>query len=167
MDRFRCFLLKPRHRKLRGFAASMDSNTQKSLQIHLVSTTDSPEFTHMTRALSRSSIIGLDAEWKPIRSQQSTFPIVSLLQLSCQLSHRLDDDLVTADSPVFLIDLLSIPLPSIWDLLKDVFTSPDILKLGFRFKQDLAHLSSTFCLQGCDPGFDTVSSCSRLDFSLD
>lgn len=34
--------------------------------------------------------------------------------------------------------------------------SPDVVKLGFRFKQDLVYLSSTFCEQGCNPGFDRV-----------
>ncbi|KAI4384855.1 hypothetical protein MLD38_002954 [Melastoma candidum] len=38
----------------------------------------------------------------------------------------------------------------------DVFASPDVLKLGFRFKQDVVYLSSTFCRLGCDPGFDRV-----------
>lgn len=37
-----------------------------------------------------------------------------------------------------------------------MLVSADILKLGFRFKQDLVYLSSTFCEQGCNPGFDKV-----------
>ncbi|OMO93543.1 hypothetical protein COLO4_16809 [Corchorus olitorius] len=123
------------------------------MEVHLVSSTDSDEFTHLTRALSRSTVIGLDAEWKPIRSQQSTFPTVTLLQLACQLG---DDTAVWDESVVFLLDLALIPLPSIYELLKDVFVSPDILKLGFRFKQDLIFLSSTFSAQGCNPGFDKV-----------
>ncbi|XWS38012.1 hypothetical protein CRYUN_Cryun19dG0094200 [Craigia yunnanensis] len=123
------------------------------MDVHLVSSIDSAEFTHLTRSLSRSTLIGLDAEWKPIRSKQSTFPTVTLLQLACQLG---DDPAEWDESVVFLIDLASIPLPSIWELLKDVFVSPDILKLGFKFKQDLIFLSSTFCAQGCDPGFDKV-----------
>ncbi|KDP30707.1 hypothetical protein JCGZ_15506 [Jatropha curcas] len=128
----------------------MDPPNQKPLKIHLVSSADSPEFTHLTWALTRSTIIGLDAEWKPIRTKQSAFPNVSLLQLACQLGWHSDQ------SPVFLLDLSSITLSLIWDLLKEVFISPDILKLGFRFKQDLVFLSSTFCSQGCDPGFDMV-----------
>ncbi|XP_022723211.1 exonuclease mut-7 homolog isoform X1 [Durio zibethinus] len=123
------------------------------MDVHIVSSIDSPEFTHLTRALSRSTLIGLDAEWKPIRSQQSTFPMVTLLQLACQLG---DDPAQWDESLVFLLDLASIPLSSIWELLKDVFVSPDILKLGFKFKQDLIFLSSTFRAQGCDPGFDKV-----------
>ncbi|XP_050235825.1 uncharacterized protein LOC126685882 [Mercurialis annua] len=131
------------------------SNTiEKPLTIHLVTSTDSPEFTLLTQTLARSSVIGLDAEWKPIRGQQSSFPTVSLLQLACQLRPQLGSD--SSESLVFLLDLSLIQLPSIWELLKEVFVSNDILKLGFRFKQDLVYLSSTFCLQGCDPGFHKV-----------
>ena len=124
-------------------------------EIHLVASIDSPEFTLLTQSLTQSSLIGLDAEWKPIRTQQSSFPTVSLLQLACQLGPRLGPD--SAKSLVFLFDLSAIPLSSIYELLRDVFVSPDVLKLGFRFKQDLIYLSSTFCSQGCDPGFDRVS----------
>ncbi|TMW87536.1 hypothetical protein EJD97_019814 [Solanum chilense] len=123
--------------------------------IHLVSSPDSPEFNHLTRALNHSSVIGLDAEWKPIRTHQSTFPTVSLLQIACQLPGNDDDD-SSVESPVFLIDLASIPLQSIYQLIRDAFVSPNILKLGFRFKQDLVYLSSTFCAHGCEPGFDRV-----------
>lgn len=124
--------------------------------IHLVSSPDSPEFNHLTRALTHSSVIGLDAEWKPIRTHQSTFPTVSLLQIACQLPGDDDDD-SSVESPVFLIDLASIPLQSIYQLIRDAFVSPNILKLGFRFKQDLVYLSSTFCAHDCEPGFDRVS----------
>ncbi|XP_034710688.1 uncharacterized protein LOC117933442 [Vitis riparia] len=123
-------------------------------EIHWVASIDSPEFTLLTQSLTQSSLIGLDAEWKPIRTQQSSFPTVSLLQLACQLGPRLGPD--SAKSLVFLLDLSAIPLSSIYELLRDVFVSPDVLKLGFRFKQDLIYLSSTFCSQGCDPGFDRV-----------
>ncbi|CAN1250890.1 Exonuclease mut-7 homolog [Linum perenne] len=121
---------------------------------HIVASNESPEFARLTRVLARSSVIGLDAEWKPLKTQQSTFPNVSLLQLACQLGPDSEEE--EDDTEVFLLDLDSIPLPSIWELLKEVFISPDILKLGFRFKQDLAYLSSTFCSHGCDPGFDKV-----------
>lgn len=121
------------------------------LKIHLISSVDSPEFALFTHSLTQSSLIGLDAEWKPVRSPQHSFPTVSLLQLACQLGPD------QANILVFLLDLLAIPLPSIYQLLREVFVSPDILKLGFRFKQDLIYLSSTFCSQGCDPGFDRVS----------
>ena len=121
------------------------------IDIRLVSSTESPEFSHFKWAMSHSSIIGLDAEWKPVRShqQQQTFPPVLLLQIACQLIN-------SSSHIVFLLDLSQITLPSIYDLLKDVFISPDILKLGFRFKQDLLYLSSTFREHGCDAGFDTV-----------
>ncbi|KAK6936654.1 3'-5' exonuclease domain [Dillenia turbinata] len=121
------------------------------MKIHLVSSSDSPEFSFLTQALTVSSLIGLDAEWKPTRTHQPSLPAVTLLQIACRLS---DDD--GDECPVFLIDLLSIPLSPIWEMLRDVFVSPNILKLGFRFKQDLVYLSSTFCSHGCDPGFDKV-----------
>lgn len=147
---------------------TMDSEEpQKPLKVHFVSAADSPEFIHLTRALARSSVIGLDAEWKPGQpSQQSTFPTVSLLQLACCVRRGLDDSAEPDDSPVFLLDLSSVPLPSIWEILKEVFASPDILKLGFRFKQDLKYLSSTFQAQGCGSGFDRVSNStvSKLRF---
>ncbi|XP_031266835.1 uncharacterized protein LOC116125184 [Pistacia vera] len=135
----------------------MDSNYHKPLRIYLVSSTDLPEFTHLTRALTRSNLIALDAEWKPIRSHQPNFPTVSLLQLACQLDPRLSSDSDELnETVVFLLDLSSIPLSSILELLKEVFVSPDVLKLGFKFKQDLIYLSSTFCSQGCEPRFDRV-----------
>lgn len=136
----------------------MDCTYRKRLKIHLVTSTESLEFTHLARALSQSSLVGLDAEWKPQRSHQSNFPRVSLLQLACQPGPRFNPESDESNaSVVFLLDLSSIPLPSIWELLKELFVSPDILKLGFKFKQDLIYLSSTFCSQGCDIGFDRVS----------
>lgn len=151
----------------------MDSKqTQKPFKVHLVSSTDSPEFTHLTRTLTRSSIVSLDAEWKPTtrsdRQNPAPFPTVSLLQIACADSDE------SSDSVVFLLDLLSIPLESISDSLRDALVSPDILKLGFRFKQDLIYLSSTFSCHGCDNGFDRVSAdlqrltcISSLKFELD
>ena len=125
-------------------------------EIHLVSSTESPEFTLMTQSLTQSSLVGLDAEWKPILTHRhASFPTVSLLQLACQLGSPSRPD--SANSLVFLLDLSAIPLSSVYELLRDVFVSPDVLKLGFRFKQDLIYLSSTFCSQGCEPGFDRVS----------
>ncbi|XP_071934095.1 uncharacterized protein [Coffea arabica] len=132
----------------------MESTGEKpkltSSSIYWVSCTDSPEFTHLSWCLTHSAVVGIDAEWKPHRSRQSTFPTVSLLQIAC----RLFPD--SNESPVFLLDLSVLPLPSIYELLSNAFVSHDILKLGFRFKQDLVYLSSTFCSQGCDPGFDRV-----------
>ncbi|XP_019430744.1 PREDICTED: exonuclease mut-7 homolog [Lupinus angustifolius] len=127
----------------------MDPITKKHLNVHLVSSTDSPEFTLFTQTLTQTSLVGLDAEWKPVRTHQTaSFPTVSLLQIACQLQD--------GDSVVFLLDLFSIPLSSLWEPLREMFESPDILKLGFIFKQDLIYLSSTFCSQGCEPGFDRV-----------
>ncbi|KAI4337996.1 hypothetical protein L6164_016353 [Bauhinia variegata] len=129
----------------------------KPLKIHLVSSTDSPDFALLNQALTRTSLVGLDAEWKPVRTHRTVFPTVSLLQIACQLNGPLGGDSDESDEYlVFLLDLLSLPLSSLWESLRSVFTSPDILKLGFRFKQDLIYLSSTFCSQGCDPGFDRV-----------
>ncbi|KAL1532065.1 hypothetical protein AAHA92_32122 [Salvia divinorum] len=121
---------------------------KQALSIHLVTSHDSPEFAHLTHALTRSSVIGLDAEWKPNR-QASSFPAVSLLQIACRL-------VAAPESPVFLIDLQTIDTPPVYELLKQVFAAPDVLKLGFRFKQDLVYLSSTFCDRACAPGFDRV-----------
>lgn len=122
-----------------------------SSPIHFVSSTESPEFNHLNSYLTRSSLVGLDAEWKPVRTHQSTFPTVSLLQIACRL---IPDE---TESVVFLLDLSTIPLHSIYELLKQFFESPNILKLGFKFKQDLKYLSSTFVAQGCDPGFEKVT----------
>lgn len=127
----------------------METRGQKpALSIHLVTSSDSPEFAHLTHALTHSSLIAIDAEWKPNR-QPSTFPSVSLLQIAC---HLVD----SSESPVFLIDLQAIHMPSAYELLREVFVAPNVLKLGFRFKQDLVYLSSTFCERGCNPGFDRV-----------
>ena len=124
------------------------------MKIYLVSSTDSPEFTRLKCSFARSTVIALDAEWKPQRSSTSSFPIVTLLQVACRLGHDFDD--------VFLIDLTSIHLPSVWALLNDMFVSPDVLKLGFRFKQDLVYLSSTFTQHGCEGRFNEVKACAFL-----
>ncbi|GFP88789.1 exonuclease mut-7 homolog [Phtheirospermum japonicum] len=130
----------------------MEPRVQKqALAIHLVNSNDSPELTHLKRALIRSSIIGLDAEWKPNR-HADTFPTVALLQIACRLVDSADPD----ESPVFLLDLQAVHLPLVYELLRGVFASPDVIKLGFRFKQDLVYLSSTFCHQGCNPGFERI-----------
>ncbi|KAG4969918.1 hypothetical protein AAZX31_13G062700 [Glycine max] len=110
----------------------------KLLKVHLVTCTDSAEFALLSSALTRTSVVGLDAEWKPVRR---LFPRVAVLQIAC------------GDSAVFLLDLLSLPLSSLWAPLRELLLSPDILKLGFGFKQDLVYLSSTFASHG---GFDKV-----------
>ncbi|XP_020210985.1 Werner syndrome ATP-dependent helicase homolog isoform X1 [Cajanus cajan] len=124
----------------------MDSDTHtqnqnpsnSKLKVHLVTCTDSAEFTLLSESLSRTSVVGLDAEWKPVRR---SFPRVSVLQIAC------------GDSTVFVLDLLSLPLSSLWQPLRELLLSPDIFKLGFGFKQDLVYLSSTFSSHG---GFDKV-----------
>lgn len=137
----------------------MDYTSQKRLAIHFVASSDSPEFARLSSAITRSWVVALDAEWKPVRTPQHTlsFPRVCLLQLAFRLGpQRGADSEADGDSVVFLIDLLAVSLPPFHELLTDLFTSPDVLKLGFKFKQDLIYLSSTFCDEGCDPGFDRV-----------
>ncbi|KAK9093903.1 hypothetical protein Scep_025372 [Stephania cephalantha] len=141
----------------------MNSITKPN-EIRWVSTTDSAEFTQLSWALTHSSLVALDAEWKPTRSpthRSSSFPTVSLLQIACRVDSVANSVVPTTEPlrsrvSVFLVDLLAIDLRSLFDLLRETFVSPDVLKLGFRFKQDLVYLSSTFCSQGCDPGFDRV-----------
>lgn len=140
-----------------------DQARRKGRAIHLVTSPDSPEFAHLSWALTRSSVVALDAEWKPVRtrhqdqpsSSSSCFPTVTLLQLACRLGPPRCSDSAD-DSFVFLLDLLAIPLLSVYGILRDLFTSPDVLKLGFKFKQDLIYLSSTFSSQRCDHCFDRV-----------
>ncbi|XP_014504632.1 uncharacterized protein LOC106764767 [Vigna radiata var. radiata] len=115
----------------------MESDPVK-LKVHLVTGTDTAEFRLLSEALGRSSVVGLDAEWKAVRR---SFPTVSVLQIAC------------GDWGVFVLDLLSIPLSSLSEPLRELLLCPDILKLGFGFKQDLTYLSSTFCSHG---GFDKV-----------
>ncbi|OVA06326.1 3'-5' exonuclease domain [Macleaya cordata] len=139
----------------------MESSKLKKLKpqvIHLVSETDSEEFNLLNWAVNHSSVIGFDAEWKPSRTKPPPFPTVSLLQIACRVNHNSLDyiDSQKNDMLVFIVDLLNMRLSSIWELLRDMFISPDILKLGFHFKHDLIYLSSTFCSQGCNPGFDRV-----------
>ncbi|XP_026432791.1 exonuclease mut-7 homolog isoform X1 [Papaver somniferum] len=140
--------------------------TIKPQEIHLVSTTtdDCEEYNLLLWALNHSSIVGLDAEWacsNEIRIY--TFPTVALLQIACRIN---DEHLEDRDSQnkilVFLVDLqeivrLSSTLTSIYQLLKDLFASPHILKLGFSFKQDFTYLSSTFASHGFPPGFDKLA----------
>ncbi|URE01430.1 hypothetical protein MUK42_09162 [Musa troglodytarum] len=145
------------------------------MEIHVVAAADSPEFARLCWALRSSPVVGLDAEWKPNRTvrlhHQDTvgggesapaadlparsFPNVSLLQIACRVRRRPSDPVV-GDSPVFLVDLLSVPLVALWGPLRDMFESSSVIKLGFRFKQDLVYLSSTFSANGCDLGFDRV-----------
>ncbi|GAB2221881.1 hypothetical protein Drorol1_Dr00013073 [Drosera rotundifolia] len=129
------------------------------MKIHWVDAVDSPEFALLVSTLSRSSIIALDAEWKPQQRTHnqnlasSLFPFVSLLQLAC----RLGDDESQLESVVFLVDLQEIELGEIYGVLRDVFVREDVVKLGFRFKQDLVYLSGTFSGEKrCEMGFDRI-----------
>ncbi|KAM0934386.1 putative 3'-5' exonuclease domain, ribonuclease H-like superfamily [Dioscorea sansibarensis] len=141
----------------------MESPSPLAVPTHLVTSGDSPEFSLLRWALQSSSIVGLDAEWKPSHLSSSpapaspAFPAVTLLQIACRIVHRPPSEFSGGDeSLVFLVDLLAVPLSSVYELLKTMFVDPNVLKLGFRFKQDLQYLSSTFYSHGCDPGFDRV-----------
>ncbi|XP_078148346.1 3'-5' exonuclease domain-containing protein [Carex rostrata] len=138
----------------------MDSAQNHSLpsQIHIVTSSTCSEFTHLQQSLRQSTVVGLDAEWKPRRSSQpnsSPFPPVTLLQIACQFEAQPSDG--GPKSEVFLVDLLRVPLGEVYQPLKEMFESESILKLGFRFKQDLVYLSYTFSTQGCEPGFGMVA----------
>lgn len=57
---------------------------------------------------------------------------------------------------VFLLDLLALPVSSFGKTLKAVYVSLDILKLGFRFKQDLMYLAGSFSREEGHSYFDKV-----------
>ncbi|KAI3962252.1 hypothetical protein MKX01_030802 [Papaver californicum] len=144
----------------------MEQKRIKPQEIHCVSTTldDSEEYHLLLWALNHSSIVGLDAEWASFNeTRKYTFPTVALLQIACRIN---DEHIKDRDSQtqilVFLVDLqemirLSSTLSSIYQLLRDMFISPHILKLGFSFKQDFIYLSSTFASHGCPLGFDKLA----------
>ena len=125
------------------------------VEIFLVTSNNSTEFELLKKSLAESSIVGFDAEWKPFnldkdRDSSSKFPTVTLLQIACREAK------LEGETKVFLVDLLSLELSYFWKPLKDLFESPSVLKVGFRFKQDLMYLSSTFSARGCHGGFDKV-----------
>lgn len=146
---------------------NMESDPLKiPVDIHLVSTVDSPEFTLLSYYIRKSTVVGLDAEWKPIRRGDSTsnssssgFPTVTVLQIACRCRPY---PVGIGQTCVFVVDLVSIPATAVWEILKEMFLTPNIIKLGFRFKQDFVYLSSTFASQGCHPGFDDVCLFSLL-----
>jgi hypothetical protein len=150
------------------------------LAVHLVTGGgSSPELALLLRSLAAARVVALDAEWKPRRrgspaaaapaalgdgttlaSEASPappkFPTVTLLQVACCFGDGGEGE----RSEVFVVDLLSVPLADLWAPLRELFERPDALKLGFRFKQDLVYLSSTFSAAlGCDSGFDRVRVC--------
>ncbi|VAI61039.1 unnamed protein product [Triticum turgidum subsp. durum] len=123
----------------------------------------SPALSHLLRSLAAARIVAFDAEWKPRRRAPSApsddaspappnptqLPTVTVLQLAC----RGED----GGNEVFVVDLLAVPLADLWAPLRELFERPGVLKLGFRFKQDLAYLSATFTAAlGCDSGFNRV-----------
>ncbi|KAJ3678473.1 hypothetical protein LUZ60_002276 [Juncus effusus] len=119
--------------------------------IHLVSSSSCTEFTHLLNSLLQSSLVALDAEWKPRRSStpqnSSPFPAVTLLQIACRSE---------LGAEVFLVDLLGVELGQVYRALKELFEDERVVKLGFKFKQDLVYLSHTFVSNGFEPGFDKV-----------
>ena len=148
--------------------------------VHLVTGGgSSPELALLLRSLAAARVVALDAEWKPRRRGSPAaaapaalgdgttlaakaspappkFPTVTLLQVAC----RVGDGGEGERSEVFVVDLLSVLLADLWAPLRELFERPDALKLGFRFKQDLVYLSSTFSAAlGCDSGFDRVRAC--------
>ena len=158
----------------------MDPAPAPPFAVHLVTGGgSSPELALLLRSLAAARVVALDAEWKPRRrgspaaaapaalgdgttlaSEASPappkFPTVTLLQVAC----RVGDGGEGERSEVFVVDLLSVPLADLWAPLRELFERPEALKLGFRFRQDLVYLSSTFSAAlGCDSGFDRVRAC--------
>jgi hypothetical protein len=59
---------------------------------------------------------------------------------------------------IFLLDMMSLPASSFWEGMKKMLVSPTVLKLGFKFKQDLVNLAKTF------PGPDAHSCFDKVCF---
>ncbi|KAL6611234.1 hypothetical protein ACP70R_039162 [Stipagrostis hirtigluma subsp. patula] len=143
--------------------------------VHLVTSGgSSAELALLVRSLAAARVVALDAEWKPRRrggpaagdgappapapAPPPQFPTVTLLQVACRGSGGDDGD-ERSGCEVFVVDLLAVPLADLWAPLRELFERPDVLKLGFRFKQDLVYLSATFAAAlGCDAGFRKVES---------
>uniref|UniRef100_I1QE10 3'-5' exonuclease domain-containing protein n=1 Tax=Oryza glaberrima TaxID=4538 RepID=I1QE10_ORYGL len=82
------------------------------------------------------------------------FPTVTLLQVACRGD---GDGGGAAAAEVFVVDLLAVPLAELREPLRELFERPEVLKLGFRFKQDLVYLSATFAAAlGSSAGFERV-----------
>lgn len=62
---------------------------------------------------------------------------------------------------IFLLDMMSLPVNSFWEAMKRMLVSPSVLKLGFKFKQDLVNLSKSF------PGPDAHSCFDKVDPYVD
>uniref|UniRef100_A0A0D9WYF9 3'-5' exonuclease domain-containing protein n=1 Tax=Leersia perrieri TaxID=77586 RepID=A0A0D9WYF9_9ORYZ len=133
--------------------------------VHLVTGgASSPELALLLRSLAAARVVALDAEWKPRRRGPGgdapnspppataaapppppapQFPTVTLLQVACR-GDGAGEGGAAAAAEVFVVDLLAVPLADLWESLRELFERPDVLKLGFRFKQDLVYLSATF-----------------------
>ncbi|KAH7287635.1 hypothetical protein KP509_32G067300 [Ceratopteris richardii] len=209
--------------------------------IHFVDSAHSESFALLLQALDRAYIVAMDAEWKPVRSNnRRRFPRVSIMQLACRLSNciaepRIHDgdaagsedtshgeaetstDLVeqpvkirnatagqtanlNSQGPssyencmnlsaeqstvcnrqeghnhlelsqsrvqeneeiIFLLDMMSIPISFLWEAMKKMLVSSTVVKLGFKFKQDLVNLARSFpepdshsCFDKVDPYID-------------
>lgn len=142
------------------------------LAVHLVTGgRSSPEHALLLRSLAAARVVALDAEWKPRRRGPAVaddpsaaaaatppppqFPTVTLLQVACRGD---GDGGGAAAAEVFVVDLLAVPLAELREPLRELFERPEVLKLGFRFKQDLVYLSATFAAAlGSSAGFERVS----------
>uniref|UniRef100_A0A0E0HZZ1 3'-5' exonuclease domain-containing protein n=1 Tax=Oryza nivara TaxID=4536 RepID=A0A0E0HZZ1_ORYNI len=141
------------------------------LAVHLVTGGgSSPEHALLLRSLAAARVVALDAEWKPRRRGPAVaddpsaaaaatppppqFPTVTLLQVACRGD---GDGGGAAAAEVFVVDLLAVPLAELREPLRELFERPEVLKLGFRFKQDLVYLSATFAAAlGSSAGFERV-----------
>ncbi|KAH7659551.1 Ribonuclease D protein [Dioscorea alata] len=131
----------------------MESPSPVAVPTHLVTSGDSPEFSLLRWALQSSSIVALDAEWKPSHLSSSptpaspSFPAVTLLQIACRIAHRPQSEFPGGDeSLVFLVDLLAVPFSSVEPFL-DITTVYHLLKrqiAGKRFPKETKSLA-TIC----------------------
>lgn len=67
-----------------------------------------------------------------------------------------ESKLVKGEEIVFVLDLLALSASAFGLAMKAMLTSPHILKLGFAFKQDLLHLTTTFPGSEAHGCFDKV-----------
>ncbi|XP_024516633.1 uncharacterized protein LOC9662799 [Selaginella moellendorffii] len=105
--------------------------------IRLVDSIDGEAFQGFLLALQESSVIALDAEWKPV-SVAGTHPRVSLLQIACRKR-----DFGPESDLVFIVDVLSIPASALLQPLEEALETSRILKLGFKLRQDLINLAAS------------------------
>lgn len=92
--------------------------------------------------------LGLDVEWRP--DSRATVPSkCSILQIAC-------------DDYVFIIDFLAMRLGDMEELLEHLFSSQNIVKIGFAIDGDIKRLRWSFPEFKC---FDTFANV--LDFSFE